>query len=341
LARFWLPAIGVLLVLLFTLILPDTFPTEVTVRGIINAGAIIALLSMAQMVVVIVGEFDLSVGYMVGLLHILTIGFITRTDIAWLAVILIVVLIGTSVGLVNGLLVYFLKVDSFIATLGTGTIAYAASNWYTEGQQVFGDLPTAFTGLYDSTPLGVPASALYVLGTALILWFVLTYTPTGRKLYALGSNRRAAELTGISSRRFVIGAFMASGFIVGCVGVLMASQLRLGSVTNGPDLLLPIFVGAILGSTTIRPGRPNAWGTVVAVYVLAIGIAGFQQLGAQFYITPLFNGVTLIVGVSIAAYASNRIRKAKPAIAPPSPPPPSPEETSQPDASDAAPSRSV
>jgi len=130
-------------------------------------------------------------------------------------------------------------------------------------------------------------------------------------MYALGANRRASELTGISSRRMVTGAFMVSGLIVGAAGVILASRLRVGSVSTGPDYLLPVFVGAILGSTTIKPGRPNAWGTVIAVLLLGIGIGGLQQLGAQFFVSPLFNGITLILGVGIAGYASRRTRKAK------------------------------
>jgi ribose transport system permease protein len=310
-SRYGLLGLGLLLIIVFSLLLPSTFPTSTTALSILDAQAVIAMLALAEMIVVIVGEFDLSVGYLTGLTHILALGLIIKSGMPWPLAVALVIAIGMAVGLVNGVLVHILQIDSFIATLGVGTIAYAVSNWYTAQQQVTGALPAGFAGIYDTKVLGVPASAFYVVVMLLALWLLLEFTPTGRYLYALGSNRRAAELTGIHSRRYVIGAFMASGGIVAIAGVVLASRLQIGDVGNGPDFLLPTFVGAMLGSTTIKPGRANPLGTLVAVLVLGVGIAGFQQLGATYYITPLFNGVTLVAGVGLAGYASRRVRRVR------------------------------
>jgi ribose transport system permease protein len=309
LAKYLLPVLALLLIVAFSLYLPDTFPTSVTVRSIIDAQAITALLALAEMLVVIAGEYDLSVGYSCGMINILVIGFIVKDHVPLPLTIILALVIGSGLGLINGLLVYVCKIDSFIATLGSGTVAYAVSNWYTQGNQVFGTLPTALTDIYTTRVFDVPIAAFMVVFVAGVLWFLLEYTPTGRRLYALGSNKRAAELTGISSRRYVIGVFVTSGAIVGATGILLASRLRIGEVSTGPDYLLPVFVGAILGSVTLKPGRPNAWGTVVAVLLLGIGIAGLQQMGASYYVTPLFDGLTLIVGVGAAGYANRRIRR--------------------------------
>ena len=316
-SRYGLLMLAVLLASAFSIALPRTFPTILTARSILDDLAITAIVALAEMVVVVIGEFDLSVGYLIGLLHILVLGYMLRNGMPWGLAVVCVLLIGAGVGLANGLLVHVAKIDSFIATLGTGTLAYAAANWYTQGQQVTGPLPTAFTNIYTASLFGIPAPAYYVLVLALVLWILLDHTPTGRYLYALGGNRRAAELTGIPSRRYVIGAFMLSGTIVAFAGVILASRLRLGSVSTGPDYLLPVFVGAMLGSTTIKPGRPNAWGTVIAVALLSIGIAGFEQIGGGYFVTPLFNGSTLIVGVGVAGFASRRIRRPRSTAAPP------------------------
>jgi ribose transport system permease protein len=115
-------------------------------------------------------------------------------------------------------------------------------------------------------------------------------------------------LTGIPSRRLVISAFVASGAIVGVAGVVLAARLQVGQSAVGPEFLLPAFVGALLGSTTIRPGRVNALGTLLAVLVLAIGIAGLQQLGGGFYVEPIFQGASLILSVGLAGYAARRRR---------------------------------
>jgi ribose transport system permease protein len=311
-SRYGLLSLALVLVVVFSLLLPRTFPTSTTALAIVDAQAVIAMLALAETIVVIVGEFDLSVGYLIGLSHILVLGFIVKSGMPWGLAVVLVVAIGLFVGLVNGLLVHVAKIDSFIATLGLGTILYSISNWYTSSQQVTGKLPRGFLKIYSNKPLGIPVLGIYVLVLLLVLWVVLEFTPTGRYLYALGGNRRAAELTGISSRRYVIGAFMASGAIVAVAGVVLASRLQIADVGNGPDYLLPTFVGAMLGSTTIKPGRPNPAGTIVAVLVLGIGIAGFQQIGGStYFIVPLFNGTTLVVGVGLAGYASRRVRRVR------------------------------
>ncbi|MER9947192.1 ABC transporter permease [Mesorhizobium sp. M0047] len=306
LSKYLLLLLALLLVVTFSVLVPDTFPTVTTARSILDAMVIVTILAIAEMLIIIIGEYDLSIGFVVGLLHILMIGLIVKQNIPWPLAIVLVLSIGTVIGLVNGILVYYFRINSFIATLGTGTIAYGLSNWYTNGQQLFGSLPKGFTNIYSAKLFGLPVAAVYVIVITSLAWFVLEYTKTGRQLYALGANRRAAELTGISSRKIVLGTYVFGGLIVAIAAIILASRLRTGSVSTGPDYLLPIFVGAILGSTTINPGRPNPWGTVIAVMLLGIGISGLQQLGAQFFVVPLFNGVTLILGVGLATYSSGR-----------------------------------
>jgi ribose transport system permease protein len=141
---------------------------------------------------------------------------------------------------------------------------------------------------------------------AVVLWVVFEYLPIGRHLYALGSNRKAAELVGIRSHRYVIGAFAASGLLVGITGVMTASLLQVGNPSLGPVYLLPAFVGALLGATSVRPGRVNVWGTIIAVLLLAVGISGLEHLSALFFVEPLFNGGTLLIATGVAGYAARR-----------------------------------
>jgi ribose transport system permease protein len=203
-------------------------------------------------------------------------------------------------------LVEIAQIDSFIATLGTGTVIYAIALWYTEGRQVIGVLPDGFLSLYMYRLLGIPIAAYYVLAAAVIIWIVAEFLPIGRCLYAIGANPRAAALNGIPIRRYVIGAFVASGFLAALAGVVLAAKLRIGQASVGLEFLLPALVGAFLGSTTIKPGRVNVWGTVIAVAILAVGISGIQQLGAVFYVEPLFNGVTLVLAIGLAGYAQRK-----------------------------------
>ena len=100
--------------------------------------------------------------------------------------------------------------------------------------------------------------------------------------------------------------FVASGLLVGFTGCVLASKLQIGQANVGLDYLLPALVGTFLGSTTIRPGRVNVWGTIVGVLILAVGISGIQQLGGAFFVEPLFNGVTLLVSIALAGFAQRR-----------------------------------
>ncbi len=301
-----LVVLTVLLIIAFSILLPTTFPTLLNLRSIISDKAIIALLSLAAMIPMAAGRIDLTVGYGIVLWHILAISLQTVFGLPWPVAVLIVLVLGGLTGFLNGLLVEVARIDSFIATLGTGTVLYAIALWHTGGRQVVGQLPDGFYALNGTMLFGLPITGYYVLATAVCMWLVLEYTPVGRYVYAIGASPKAAALNGIPVRKFVIGAFVSSGLLAALTGVLLASKLRIGQASVGLEYLLPALVGAFLGSTTIKPGRVNVWGTMVGVIILAVGISGIQQFGGSFFVEPLFNGVTLLVAIGIAGYAQRK-----------------------------------
>jgi ribose transport system permease protein len=310
LARF-LPVYGlviltVFLIGLFSVLLPNTFPTMLNLRAIVSDKAIIALLSLGAMIPMAAGRIDLTVGYGIVLWHILAISLQTIYGLPWPVTVGIVLALGALSGFLNGLLVEVAKIDSFIATLGTGTVLYALALWHTGGRQMVGVLPDGFLSINGTFIFGLPITGFYVLTITVVMWIVLEYTPVGRYLYAIGANQKAAELNGIPTRKYVIGAFLTSGTITALAGVILASKLRIGQASVGLEFLLPALVGAFLGSTTIKPGRVNVWGTIIGVAILAVGISGIQQFGGSFWVEPLFNGVTLLVAIGIAGYAQRR-----------------------------------
>jgi ribose transport system permease protein len=296
----------VLLIVLFSVLLPDTFPTMLDLRSIIADKAIIAMLSLAAMIPMVSGKIDLTVGYGIVLWHILAISLQVNYGVPWPVAVLAVIALAAIVGFLNGILVEVARIDSFIATLGTGTVLYAIALWHTGGQQVVGMLPNGFLDLNATRIFHLPITGFYVLALAFVMWFVLEHLPIGRYLYAIGANPKSAALNGIPVQRYTIAAFVASGALTGVAGVLLASKLRIGQASVGLEYLLPALVGAFLGSTTIKPGRVNVWGTMVGIAILAIGIAGIQQFGGSFWVEPMFNGVTLLIAIGIAGYAQRR-----------------------------------
>ena len=307
----WIPVYGlvlltVFLMLVFSILLPDTFPTLLNLRSIIFDKSIIAILSLAAMIPMAAGRIDLTVGYGIVLWHILALSLQTIFHVPWPLAVLIVLCLGALMGVLNGLLVEVAKIDSFIATLGTGTILYAIALWHSGGRQVVGVVPDGFYALNATFVFGLPIAGYYVLALALAMWLIFEYTPLGRYLYAIGASPKAAALNGIPVRKFVMGSFVASGVLTAVAGVLLASKLRIGQASVGLEYLLPALVGAFLGSTTIKPGRVNVWGTLVGVAILAVGISGIQQFGGSFWVEPMFNGATLLIAIGIAGYAQRK-----------------------------------
>jgi ribose transport system permease protein len=249
-------------------------------------------------------------------------------------VIVLVILGGGVIGLLNALLVELAQVDAFIATLATGQVIFAITYWYTGGRQVTdsdGVRAAAFDELSRWSLGPIPGPFIIALIIGIVVWLVLDYLPVGRYLYAVGANPAAATLTGIPRRKYVVGAMVASGMLTGVAGILLASrQAGVAQANIGPEYLLPALAAAFLGSTTIRPGRVNGLGTVLGVAIAAIGISGLQQLlPGQFYLEPLFNGLTLVAAITIASLATrrrvSRADQAPAAAAPVDGAPPSPD----------------
>jgi ribose transport system permease protein len=301
-----LPILTIALAIFFSLLLPDSFPTAINIRSILSDKAIIALLSLGAMLPMMAGRIDLTIGFGIVMWHILAISLQVWYHFPWPLAVLTVLLCSALAGLINGLLVEVAQIDAFIATLGTGTILYALALWHTDGRQVMGSLPDGFVGLNGASLAGVPIPAIYVVLLAIGLWLVTERLPLGRHIYAIGANERAAALNGIPVRAYVIGVFVGSGLIAGFTGCVLASKLQIGQANVGLDYLLPALVGAFLGTTTIKPGRVNVWGTIFGVLILAVGISGIQQLGGAFFVEPLFNGTTLVVAIALAAFAQRR-----------------------------------
>jgi ribose transport system permease protein len=295
----------VVLIALFSVLSPSTFPTAFTFTSVSNNRAIYALAALAVMIPMTANQFDLSVAGVIGISQILAIGLQTQEGLPWWLTCLIVLAIGAVVGLLNGILVTGIRINSFIATLGTGSVLLGILQWHTEGRQVIGVLPPEFIAI--SGRIGpLPFALVYVLVIGAALWVVFTYLPFGRRLYVLGENSKAAELNGISATRNITVAFIIGGLVAAFAGLVLQAQLRVGQSTVGQEFLLPAFTGALLGATAIKPGRTNVWGTLIAVAVLAVTVAGLNQLGAPFFVEPLFNGIMLVVAVGLSVTAARR-----------------------------------
>ena len=295
------------LILIFSLWVPSLFDTGNNARIIAGSQAITAIVAMGLIVPVACGAFDLSIAGTLGV-ACCTVVWFQANHHGWFLGIIVALLVGLVVGLVNSLIVVRLHVDSFIGTLGMSSILLAGTEWITGGGQIANGISPTFTAIGQNQVLGLPLPVFYMVALAIVLWWLLEYTPVGRYLYGIGGNPQAARLAGIRVGRITTGAFLLSGLVAAFAGVILAAQIGSASPDVGGPYLLPAFSAVFLGATQVFPGRVNVPGTLIAIFLLATGVKGLQLAGAPAYINDLFNGAALIIAVALAAraYASHR-----------------------------------
>lgn len=316
--------IFVVLFAIFAIITPRTFLTPGTWLVLLDAQSITVLAAIAVLIPLVNGVFNLAIGAEVGFAVILVAVLQVKFGVPWGMAIPLTIAAGALIGLISGLIITKGKIDSFIATLGMSSILLAGLAFMSESRQIIG-LEEGFRAFAtgglplspDNPSLKITNPVFIMLLIALIVWYALERTPFGRRMYAAGYNPDGARLSGVNVSRLQILSLVAGGVIAAFAGVLLTSRINAGDPTVGPGLLLPALTAVFLGSTQFKGGRFNVWGTVISVYVLAVGIKGLQLLGAQNWVSDLFNGVALLAAVGLSrwertAKRGSAIRRALP-----------------------------
>lgn len=290
----------VALIVVFGLLRPDTFLTPTTLTSILSDQALTALVAVGLVAPLAAELFDLSLAGVMALSSVTSASLAAVHGQSVGTSIGSALLLGASIGVLTGLLVTRAHISSFIATLGMGSILIACANAVSNQQDIIG-LPPAFIDLGDSQWFGVRVVVWLCLAVIVVIWFFLEQTPTGRQMYAVGGNLEAARLTGLRVDLIRVLALAISSSLAALAGVLATAGVTAGSSQTGPAYLLPAFAAVFLGSTQVKPGRVNVWGTVLAVFTLAVGVKGLQLTGTPFWVSDLFNGVALLVSVGLAS----------------------------------------
>lgn len=308
-----------LFIVVFGVWVPDLFLTSGTVHSLAAQQSIAAIVALAVLVPLACGCYDISVGATVNFSAILVTVLQTSRGWSMWSAILATVLVCALIGVVNGFVVVKLKVNSFIATLGAASIIAAAQAIISGGSQPLPPTAPGWSSLTQREVLGFQIVFVYMLIIALVVWWVLSQTPVGRYVYAVGGNSEAARLSGVRTGGWTWASLVTSATLCGIAGVLYAS-LSGPSLTFGGALLLPAFAAVFLGSTQLTPGRANVWGTLIALYALATGIKGLQLVTGVQWLPDLFNGAALIIAVSFAIWRQQRVpRRTPPPAADPPP----------------------
>jgi ribose transport system permease protein len=287
---------------LFSIWVPETFLTSATWKTIAQSQALTAILAMATLAPLAAGVFDLSIAQNMGFCTLVCGALmINEPHLGLVEAVIATLLVGAAVGALNGFLCGVLGLDSFIATLGTTSLITGLMAAIANGQY-YGPFPDSLTKMTAGSVLGLPVLTVYLLALAVVAWYVLEHTPVGRRIHAAGANKDAARLAGVRVKRIVFWSFVVCGALAGLAGVLAASNLNSANESFGPQYLLPVYAAAFLGTTQIKPGRFNVWGTVLAIYLLGTGVQGLQLAGADLWVTYVFNGGALLIAISVALF---------------------------------------
>jgi ribose transport system permease protein len=302
----------ILVIIVFSIWSPSLFPHWATFQQVVNTNAIGAMAALALVIPFSAGIFDVSMPYTMTLSGAVCTYGLVHSGWSVEEGVLVAALVGIAVGVVNGVVVVVAKIDSLIGTLATGFLIQALVQWRTGNQIVTGSqLSGNFTKIAQTSIGGLTLPVFYALGITIILWFILDWTRTGRRLYATGFNRDAARLASVRTDVLQFGALIAASLIAGLTGVVLSSSLGDGSPTAGYSYLLPSFAALFLGATQFRPGRFNAWGTLVAVLLLGTITTGLGLVGASEWIQQFATGMVLILALALTGAQLRGIARGK------------------------------
>lgn len=301
-----LPLAWLVVIVVFSFIKPETFAQWSNVSSILSANAILVVITLALIIPLTAGEFDLSVAAMAGLSAVIVAHLNVNLQFPLWVAILAALAAGLLVGLINGGLIVLLGIQSLIVTLAMSTLITGVMLWVTDARTVTGVDSVLVDLVIRGRFLGIPYLFYYALALTIIVWYVFQFTPLGQRLLIAGRNRDVARLAGMRVGFLRWGAMVAASLIAAFAGILIVGLSGSAGPSTGLDYLLPAFAAAFLGSTTIKPGRFNAWGTFIAVYFLVTGITALQLLGAKTFVQYLFYGIALILAVALSQHIKRR-----------------------------------
>ncbi|MDN4174067.1 ABC transporter permease [Nocardioides sp. SOB77] len=306
-SKYALIGVWALMALYFYSQVPDTFGTSGTFSSIFGSQQVLVFLAMSALVTLVVGEFDLSVAAMMG---------ITATVIPVLAgvhgmdIVLACLLgVGAAVlaGAVNAFFVVVLDVSSFVVTLGMATLLTGVAQ-LVSGSTIVSVSSPGLAKIAIGDVLGMPVSFWYGIALALVIAYVLAWTPLGRAMVFVGANAEVARLAGIRVHRVRFGAYVTAGLLAGLAGLVLVATVGGFDSSTSNSYLLPALAAVFLGTAVVQPGAFNPIGTMVAIYFLTTGIFGLQLLGYAGWIQNVFYGAGLVVAVALAKVVRDRSR---------------------------------
>jgi len=300
------------IIVFFWISLPDTFVTSQNLLNITQQVSMLAVVSFTMTIVMAMGDFDLSVGSMASLSGIVAAKVFVAGGGPLLAV-STALLVGLAGGLINGLLVAYIGILPFIATLGALTVFSGLAFRLSNGKTIFGSvIPESFAdfargGLrLEPTGVTVPNLTLVAILALIVIWVFLEQTVYGRRLYAIGGNAEAARLAGVRIKPLRLAAFGLSGLGAAAAGQMLASRVASANPTQGGGLMLDAIAAVFLGMTMSDEGQPRVIFTLMGVLMLGVLGNGLTQMSVDSYVRQMITGSIIIVAVAVGSLGRSR-----------------------------------
>jgi ribose transport system permease protein len=300
-AKYGLLIAFVAVIAVFAILKPHVFPTGENIKSMLTQAAPPAILAVGLTVVLVMQDFDLSFGSMIGLSGGAVTTFLVMHHWGWVVAVIVVLIMGIAVGLLNGFMIAYLGGSSFIITLAMGTVLTGVEYALTKQNTVYSGYSTSFTGLASNSSILGISNQVWIAGViAALVWVLMDRTEVGRYMYAIGGNPEAARLSGLRVRPLRVAGFVVVGLCAAAAGILLISEASSYSPNVGATYLLPAFAAAFLGAAVFRPGEFNLPGTIIGVLFLTVIQTGLIELNLQTYIINLVQGGILIFAVLVS-----------------------------------------
>lgn len=292
---------------------------------IFQSVAITGILALGVTATLVVGGFDLSIGSVATSAMMAAAYAMVVLEQNALVAVLFCLAIGALVGLVNGLIIVYMRVPDLLATLGMMFLLVGLQRIPTEGRSIAAGMTmpdgSTATGTFSAAFLSlgrhrfdlfipnlVPVSVVVLLALSVLIWFFLEFTRFGRLMYAVGSNPRAAELAGAPVKAYKIWAYVISGIFASIGGILLAARLGRGDIASGNNLLLDSVAAALIGFAVLGAAKPNAFGTAIGALFVGVLLQGLTMMNAPYYTQDFVKGSVLVIALIFTFALSGRRR---------------------------------
>lgn len=311
--REWRVFVPLLIMWIFLSLAVPTFLSSRNITNLLFESAVVGVMALGTTVVLITGEIDLSLGAVEGLSGILAALAMTRGDMGWLVGVVVALATGAAVGVINGFFTAWLRIPSFIVTLAMLGVATGVADVVSGGQTLY-DFPHVYQQIGQGAIGRFGYPVFISIGVAILLHLLLRRTRTGLMFYGVGSNARAADLIGISTRRVKLFAFVISGVCAAIGGIIVSAELNAANPELGTENLLNAIAAVVIGGTALTGGEGSILGTGIGVLVIGTITNGLDLKNVNPFWQQFVVGLAILTvgGISVmtgrGAVAENPLR---------------------------------